>query len=158
MKYKILDKYFEEIYFIIPKIMTVVFGIISISLIIISLFNNVVFIFSGITLFISFIFLIRLFYFNKKPRYFLYINNTIYVFNSKNKKINEIEIVKYNNRYLNINFEDYGPGKRFINKYSLAFYKDMNLYENMEYRSYCNDKRVLIIQNQKSIEFLQTII
>ena len=70
-----------------------------------------------------------------------------------NKRKREYKYAEYMHAFHTITFIYAGVNVYEFDRTSecLVLYRDMELYEGMEYRDYWNDKNILIIQNPKAI-------
>ena len=70
-----------------------------------------------------------------------------------NKRIREYRYIEYSHVFHKITFIYANVNTSVFDRTSecLVLYRDMELYEGMEYRDYWNDKNILIIQNPEAI-------
>lgn len=78
------------------------------------------------------------------------------IYDYKNNLVDEYRLDETSCCYLNVAF-DHGRPIR-IYKRCLIFYKNIELYENMEYSTYWNDSELVIIQNPQLIEVIEKLI
>ena len=70
-----------------------------------------------------------------------------------NKRIREYRYIEYSHAFHTFTFIYANVNSSVFDRTSecLVLYRDMELYEGMEYRDYWNDKNILIIQNPEAI-------
>lgn len=89
--------------------------------------------------------------------------DSLKLFSTNNKAIRQYNIsdIKAEKREMVFNngpYSDYSKYAKTAKCVCLVLYKDIELYENMEYISYWNDENMLIIQNPELISKLEYLI
>lgn len=84
-----------------------------------------------------------------------YTDDTIKIYNHKNIKIDEFRLKTLKKDYLNVAFNYYRKF-RFIRCLVLSI--DFDPYDNMEYRSFWNNSKIVIIQNSELINHINKLI
>lgn len=85
----------------------------------------------------------------------LYTNDTIKIYNYKNIKIDEFKLKTLKKNYLNVAFNYY---PKFSFKRCLVLSIDFDPYDNMEYRSFWNNSKIVIVQNSELIVHINELI
>ncbi len=92
----------------------------------------------------------------KHARKILIENDGITLYTSGGKLYHKYLFSEYKSAKRIIAIEEPGPvytrcSREDVYKETIVLYRDMELYEGMEYRSYWNDKNILFIQNPEAI-------
>ena len=85
----------------------------------------------------------------------LYTNDTIKIYNYMNIKIDEFKLKTLKKNYLNVAFNYY---PKFSFKRCLVLSIDFDPYDNMEYRSFWNNSKIVIVQNSELIVHINELI
>ena len=151
--YNLLDK--ERTWRIIGcKVMSIMFLCITVILFIVAtLFNHVIFYIASLSALVFLIFLITHLVLKKiLGRKISFSGNVITVYSYGNKKIREHLVNEMYCAYIDILFNEYRSS--FDSFKCLVFYKDIEVYNEMEYQSYWYEPNMLIVQNPVLIEKL----
>ena len=151
--YDLIDNHLKSYYikarkcvFFVGIALVIIFGIFS-------LFYPLLIIFLPIALTIDIIFLFSWRINNRKyGNKISYDKGTLIVYNYKGLKLREFRCEAMKTAYLQIAFNEY---PKHTYRKCLVIYKDIELYENMEYDSYLNDPNIIIIQNPFIIEMIR---
>ena len=153
--YTLLDKKWLNYYISGSKCAFFVFSAISIVLATLAFFNPFVIYLCFISLFVALLFLLTYFAHRKKyGRKVLIKEKMLEVCNAQQKLIYTLSLTEVMHIQQAILFS--GPRSiGFTQENCLVIYRiGADVYENMEYRSYWNDKDILIVQNPKLITTL----
>lgn len=158
MLYDLIDKELKTCYVTFPKYMFLFFSFVSFVFGILLLFNKS----AGIILFLVYFaiiaFAILVAWTVNKKRFGKKISindDEIIVYDYKSRRIQEFKIGEINKVFIDVSFDRGGWN---INRKCMIIYIDFEPYEDMEYRSYWNEANVLIIQNNETIEILNSIL
>lgn len=147
-KYNLFEKEKTE-NIVANKVICIILFCITIILFITAfVFNPVIFYFASMSIILSFILLISYLLCRKQFGRKISIsfdNKKLFVYSYSNKKIKEIILNEMLYSFVNIVFYEYR--RRAVCYNCLVFHKNIELYNEMEYRSYWNDPNLLIIQN-----------
>ena len=148
--YDLIEKDLKHYYITAHKYISIASLIISMIFAIVSTYiSTIAIIFLLIFIIISLIFCIT--YFTNKKKYGKKIslyNNNLCIYNHKNKAIHQVDLTIFQCTNLTIAFR-YNKG--FIYKNCLVIFNKIELYEKMEYFSYCDDQNIVIVQNPIAI-------
>ena len=148
--YNLIDKKLKDYYIKGHRYMFLACLCVSLVFSVLSIFYIVALVLLVIFAIITLIFFIT-WNINKKMygKKLLCENDVITIYNHKNLKINDFKLDTLKKKNIKIAFNEY---PKFSYKSCLVLYLNIEPYENMEYRSYWNDKNIVIIQNPELIE------
>ena len=154
--YELIDKELKKYYIDGHKYMFLACLCVSLILGVLSIFYTLTLVLSVIFAIIALIFCIS-WNSNKKiyGKKLLYTNDTIKIYNYKNIKIDEFKLKTLKKNYLNVAFNYY---PKFSFKRCLVLSIDFDPYDNMEYRSFWNNSKIVIIQNSELIVHINKLI
>ena len=138
-----------------PLIFSLLFLIASISLFVCGFFNRYMFAFSCLLFLPSILlFVTAVRGYKRYGRKITVDEQGVTVYTAKEKAFHCYKYNEYNAKRHIIKLDYAGGSNNRIesfHKECLVLYRDMELYEGMEYRDYWNDKNILIIQNPEAI-------